>query len=248
MVDLPEAGLVLVHGLFASVDGSVQAAATTARQRRIRALSRQSHALGISNYEWADGRGRAMANRMLRLARGTAPAVDAVEIMELDETAFHKSLSRDSTRSLWRECFSCAPGGFDSARSFVLIGAQRLLLDGPATGQRVLWFGRGLTQLGEADFVAHYTRHHGPLVAGHAPLLGLRRYRQVPGERDELCDQLRSLGLGQAEAPAVFAELFAGAPPINPASLLARRRANREIRVDEKRHIDFGRSMLLLSK
>ena len=88
--------------------------------------------------------------------------------------------------------------------------------------------------------------HHGPLVASYAQPLGLRRYWQVPNERDELCDCLRGLGLGQAAAPPVFAELVMGTPPINPASLRLRRIANRAIVADEKRHIDFSQSMLLL--
>ena len=104
-----------------------------------------------------------------------------------------------------------------------------------------------MIQLRDAQFVAHYTGHHGPLVARHARVLGLRRYRQVPGEKGGLCEQLRELGLGCGEAPAVFAELYAGAPPMDPASLRARRDATREIKQDEKRHIDFGRSMLLLA-
>jgi hypothetical protein len=37
-----------------------------------------------------------------------------------------------------------------------------------------------------------------------------------------------------------------GAPPLKPASLRIRRIANREIGKDEKRHIDFSHSMLLL--
>jgi hypothetical protein len=127
------------------------------------------------------------------------------------------------------------------------MGAPRQLLEGPPNGQRVLWFGYGSSQLGQAAFVAHYTAHHGPLVAGHAPLLGLRRYRHVPNEQGALCDSLRRLGLGHGAAPAVFAELFIGRPPLDVTSLRAQPTALREIRIDEKRHIDFRRSMLLLT-
>jgi hypothetical protein len=84
-------------------------------------------------------------------------------------------------------------------------------------------------------------------VAGNAQALGVRRYRQVASEQDTLCDSLRELGLGQANPPAVFAELVMGTPPLNIASLRARRLATREIKADEKRHIDFARSMLLLA-
>ncbi len=60
-------------------------------------------------------------------------------------------------------------------------------------------------------------------------------------------DSLRELGLGQATPPAVFAELYTGRPPLDPRSLRAQRSALKEIRIDEQRHIDFGRSMLLLA-
>ena len=119
--------------------------------------------------------------------------------------------------------------------------------DGPPAGQRVLWLGRGLPHLDDAEFVAHYTRCHGPLVAGHAGRLGLRRYRQVPREEPVLAGRLAEGGLGRAEAPPVFAELFTGRPPLGPGGLKAGRVARREIRIDEARHIDFARSMLLLA-
>ena len=108
-------------------------------------------------------------------------------------------------------------------------------------------FGNGLDQLSRAEFIAHYTTRHGPLVAGYAPVIGLRSYRQVPAEQEELCDALRELGLGRAPSPAVFAELTMGAPPFSLSAIRARRTATREIKVDEKRHIGFGRSMLLLT-
>jgi hypothetical protein len=38
-----------------------------------------------------------------------------------------------------------------------------------------------------------------------------------------------------------------GRPPLGPAGLRSRRSARREIRIDEQRHIDFPRSMLLLA-
>jgi hypothetical protein len=241
------ASLILVHGLFDSGKADVAGGARNARERRARAFAEYGQALGVRDYEWVDGHSRPLANRLLRRLRGTAPAVDAVEIIELDEATFRASLVEESARAHWRNVAGCAPCGFDVARSFILVGAPLPLVEGAALGQRVLWFGRGQSQLSEAEFVAHYTGHHGPLVAGYAQPLGLRRYRQVPGEEREYCDTLRELGLGQASAPAVFAELYMGAPPLNLASLRSRRAATREIEIDEKRHIDFGRSMLLLA-
>jgi hypothetical protein len=238
--------LTLVHGLFVSDQADAAVAADKSPTCRATAFEDYAETLGVRNYEWVDGRGKVLANRLLRLARGTAIAVDALEIIELDEAIFRASLVEESTRERWREIASCTAYGFDVARSFTLIGAPLQLLEGPARGQRILWFGRGLGHLSKAEFVSHYTGQHGPLVAGHAEPLGLRRYRQVPGEESELVDALHELGFGQADAPAVFAELYMGAPPLNLASLRARRAATREIKIDEKRHIDFSRSMLLL--
>jgi hypothetical protein len=239
--ELLETDLIMVHGLFTSGDGSVPD--TTGRAREV---AKYGEALGVCDYEWVSGDGKKLANRFLRAARRTAPAVDAVEIITLNETIVRASLEDESARTQWRKMLSCRPYGFDPARSFILAGKPRRLLEGPGKGQRLLWFGRGLNQLSEAEFVAHYVGHHGPLVASYAQPLGLRRYRQVPNEQVAICDSLRELGLGTATAPPVFAELVMSMPPLNLASLRIRRRANREIVVDEKRHIDFPHSMLLL--
>ena len=236
-----DANLILVHGLFAaSKDVAPDAAA------RAKAIAEYGEALGVRDYEWVTGGSKKLANRVLRFARGTARAVDAVEIIELDEATVRASLADESMRMRWQNMLSCAPYGLDAARSFILIGTPRQQLEGSDSGQRLLWFGRGLSQLTETEFVGHYTGHHGPLVASYAQPLGLRRYRQVPSEQSALCDSLRELGLGQGIAPPVFAELIMGTPPLNLASLRVRRSANREIVADEKRHIDFGHSMLLL--
>ena len=239
--------LILVHGLFRLADASAARDTDADNVRRSRAFAEFGSALGVRDYDCVDGSKKAMANRLLRLARGTAPAVDAVEIIGLDAASFRASLREESTRARWREMASCAPYGFDASRSFILIGAPLQLLEGSADGQRVIWFGRGLAELSEAEFVAHYTGRHGPLVAGYAKHLGLRRYRQVPAGEAALCEALRELGLGQASAPAVFAELVVGPPRLTLASLRARRQATREIKIDEQRHIDFRRSMLLLA-
>lgn len=244
---MAENSLILVQGLFYADPSQAKKSADRTREHRAKAVAQYGEALGIRDYEWVDGRAKTIPNRFLRLIRGTAPAVDAAEIFELDAATLHTSLAQESTRESWKKMASCTPFGFDPARSFILMGAPIQLLDGAANGQRVLWFGRGQNHLSEAEFIAHYTGRHGPLVAGYAQPIGLRRYRQVPSQQPELCDELRALGLGQADAPGVFAELVMGTPPLTLKSLRARRAANREIETDEKRHIDFGRSMLLLS-
>ncbi len=240
-------GLVLVHGLFVDRRANPSAGLEHACARRAAALAEHGTALGVRDYDWVDGRRKRVANRLSRAARGTAPAVDAAEIIELDEETLRAALADSSARECLEELAGCAQDGFDPTRSFVVMGAPRPMLEGPPTGQRVLWFGYGSSDLSESEFIEHYTRHHGPLFAGHASLVGLRRYRQVPNEQGALCDSLRELGLGQATPPAVFAELYTGRPPLDPRSLRAQRSALKEIRIDEQRHIDFGRSMLLLA-
>ena len=240
-------GLVLVHGLFVDRRTNPSGDIEHARARRAAAIAEHGTVLGVRDYEWVDGRRKRVAYRLLRAARGTAPAVDAVEIVELDEGTLRAALADPSSRSRLQELAVSTPYGIDPARSFVVMGTPHRLLEGPTTGQRMLWFGYGAGHLSESEFIAHYTEHHGPLFAGHAPLVGLHRYEQIPNEQSELCDSLRKLGLGQATPPAVFAELYTGRPPLDPRRLRAQRSALAEIRVDEKRHIDFGRSMLLLA-
>ena len=239
--------LVVVHGVFFAQGAAKPVESGDAQTRRAKAFEKYGEDLGVINYEWVDGRNKAVANHLLRLARGTMPAVDAVEILELDEARALASLADDPSREHWQALAHSAQDGLDATRSFILAGAPRQLLDGQGGGQRVLWLGRGLSQLSEAEFIAHYTGRHGPLVASYAPQMGLKRYRQVPNERDQLCALLRQVGFGQAAAPAVFAELVMGAPSLTLASLRLRRRGASEIKADEKRHIDFGRSMLLLA-
>ncbi len=240
--------LLLVQGLYFANGAGRGRSAPEVRALREEAFAASGDTLGIRHYEWVDGRGKTLANRLLRLARGTAPAVDAVELIELEEARLRAALAAAPARALWQQVAACAPCGLDVARSFVLMGAPRQVLNGPAGGQRLLWFGRGLGHLSEAEFIGHYTGRHGTLVASYAPQMGLRRYRQVPSEQDALCDELRQLGLGRAAPPAVFAELVMGPPPFKLASLRMSRAGAREIKADEQRHIDFKRSMLLLAR
>jgi hypothetical protein len=243
---MKDSNLILVHGLFLSKAGAVPDGLSGACASRSEAFAMYGEGLGVRHYECIVGNQKVLANRLLQLARGTARAVDAVEIIELAEEAVQVSLAEESARACWQKIAACTPYGFDPGRSFILIGKLRQLLSGPVNGQRVLWFGSGLSRLSEAEFIAHYTGHHGPLVASNAQSLGVRRYRQVASEQSALCDSLRKLGLGRATPPPVFADLVMGTPPLNFASLRARRLATQAIKADEKRHIDFSRSMLLL--
>lgn len=237
------ADLVLVQGLY-NAGGALS---TQTQKERDRGLGRHAQTLGVVSYERVDGRGRRITNSLLRRMRGTISPVDAVEIISINENGLRKSLENDAGRALWRKLAGCEPGGYDTARSFLLMGKPIRLLEGDSSGQRLLWFGNGLDHLSRAKFIEHYTSRHGPLVAGYAQVMGLHSYQQVPDEQAELCASLRELGLGQAPPPAVFAQLVMAAPPLTLSTLRARRAATREIEADEQRHIDFGRSMLLLT-
>lgn len=244
---MTEARLVLVHGLFLGELATDPGGVTTARARRSAAIATHGDEIGVRDYEWLDCGRKRTANQLLRVARGTARAPDAVEIIELDEAMVRCALDDPSAQGALRDLAKCPVSGFDPARSFMVAGAPRELLQGSLDGQRVLWFGVGSGHLSDAEFVEHYIGHHGPLVAGHARHMGLRRYRQVPDEDGMLCDALRALGPGDAATPAVFAELVFGRPPVDPASLGSRCSALWQIRRDEKRHVDFQRSMLVLA-
>lgn len=243
----PEPDRILIHGIFGAPDTRFsKTRAATVRAAREQAFTAQAAALGVHSYEWLDASRRVQANKLLASMRGTAPTVDAVEIITLDRGVLNTVLETGAGRALWREVAACEQSGLDPTRSFILMGAPRQLLEGSRRGQRLLWFGNGLSQLSREQFIAHYTTRHGPLVAGHAQLIGLRSYRQVPDEQDGLCSILRESGMGQASPPAVFAELVMGAPSIRLSTLGAYRAASREIKADEKRHIAFSESMLLV--
>lgn len=241
MGSMAEETLVLVQGL------DTKGATSDFRARRARAVAQQGEGLGVRSYECVVAGDRSVANRVLRLARGTARAVDAAEIFEIDAVPFRAALGTDAGREGWQHMASCAADSLDVAACFTLLGTPRRLIEGGRGGQRVLWFGRGQAHLSEAEFAAHYTLKHGPLVTGFAPLIGLQRYTQVVGEESELCLALRTLGLGRAPAPPVFAELVLTLPKLGLGDLPERRRATRAIAADERRHVDFARSMLLLA-
>jgi hypothetical protein len=244
---MTEPNLILIHGLFGSRETILSGGISRACANRSKAVADHGEAVGVRHYECIESSKKLIANRFLRMVRGTSRPVDAVELISLDEELLRVSLAKDSTRNYWQTMLNCTQYGFDPKRSFLLMGNERQLVSGPGIGQRVLWFGHGISQLSEAEFVAHYTGHHGPLVAENAESLGVRRYRQVASERSDLCESLCELGLGRAVPPPVFAELVMSKPALNIAALRARRLATRKITADEKRHIDFHRSMLLLA-
>lgn len=242
----PDSGLVLIRGLYRA-DKSNAANAVPTRESWFQGITGEASGLGVNSYTILDDRGRAMPNRFLQRLRGTAPAVNLVEIMSIDEQRLRDSLATDSGCAQWRKFCGDGCEQWDMDKSFILMGRPRQLLKGNGRGQRLLWFGNGLDELSRSQFIDHYTSGHGPLVAGFAHAIGLRSYHQVPDEQQELCDRLRDLGMGSGSSPAVFAQLKMGMPPMTLSAIRERRVANTAIKADEKRHICFEKSMLLLT-
>lgn len=236
--------LVLIHGIYTLNREAIKKTDSLARTASFKEASDE---LGIEGYEWINGHTKPLVNKFLRMMRDTDRAVDALEIVEFEERALRAALADKDLRSRVQTLTKTSADDFDINRSFILMGSYRQLVDGPKDGQRVLWLGRGLDHLSDSEFIAHYVNQHGPLVAGHAESIGLRRYRQVASEQAQLCGELHNLGFGRAPGPGVFGELVAGPPPLKLTALRTRRQATREIEADEKRHIDFARSMLLLT-
>lgn len=246
-VPAPGTDLVLVQGIYGVSHPSSCCAARYQEQRNA-AVVQHGPGLGVVGYARLDGRGRRLANRLLQWKRGTSPPPHAVEIVRIEEGRLRASLATEAGRARWHELLGCELGMHDRERSFILMGRPYVQLEGDDGGQQLLWFGNGLDHLSRAEFIRHYTCHHGPLVAGYANLIGLRSYRQVPDEEEALCAVLRELGLGQAPPPAVFGQLAVGLPTLSPRAQGDRRAAGREIASDEQRHINFRKSMLLLAR
>lgn len=239
---MAEDTLILVHGIHTQGDRK------GFRARRAHAVAAFGPALGVRSYECVAASDKPVANYLLRKMRGTAPAVDAAEVFELDAKAFASALATEAGQSGWREMASCRADGLNPDACFTLLGAPRKVLTGTGAGMRLWWFGRGQAKLSDAQFAAHYTLQHGPLVASYAAVIGLQRYTQVAAEEQALTQALQAVGLGKGAAPVVFAELVMKAPVFSSLNQLSeRRRANHAISRDEQRHIDFARSMLLFT-
>ena len=80
---------VLVQGLY-KLGETASGRSHDVREQRRRAFSEHAEALGVISYEWLDGRGRGLPNRLLRRMRGTARPVDAVEVIAINEAALRE--------------------------------------------------------------------------------------------------------------------------------------------------------------
>lgn len=228
----------LIHGMRVARG---QTADLDARRLAIRA---HAATLGIARYSLFDLRPWRAAGRLLRAARGTAPGFDAIEIFEYEPARLDASLASSAGEAAFRAHVACQAHALDRVRSVLMLGEPRPLVSGKRDGWQIFWFGSGLSELGRAGFIEHYTRHHGPLVAANAAQLGIASYTQWVAvecaRRAALCD----LGLGAAEAFPVFAQLTMQMPSLSLRGLRERRRSVRAVARDERSHIDFAHSVI----
>ena len=99
---IPGADLVLVRGLY-EADRVAPVGSNQSRRQQSGNISRQFPSLGVLDYERVDGRGRTLANRLLRRIRKTANPPDAMEIMLIDQGSLRHSIASEVGRAASRE-------------------------------------------------------------------------------------------------------------------------------------------------
>jgi uncharacterized protein (TIGR02118 family) len=109
---------------------------------------------------------------------------------------------------------------------------------------------RRLPALSREEFQRYWRETHGPLVRERADLLGIRRYVQLHTLESPLNDGLRASRGNDPDIYDGVAELWwesaetLAAGPSTPEG----RQAARELLEDEKRFIDFSRSVMFLAE
>lgn len=109
---------------------------------------------------------------------------------------------------------------------------------------------RRLPELSRGDFQRYWRETHGPLVRDRAAALGIKRYVQVHTLDSPLNEALRASRGSESEIYDGVAELWWE----NTEALAAGtstpegRQAARELFEDEKRFIDFARSLVFVAE
>ena len=109
---------------------------------------------------------------------------------------------------------------------------------------------RRLPELSREEFQRYWGENHGPLVRERAPALGIRRYVQVHTLDSPLNEAMRA---SRGSDPDIFdgvAQLWWESPEVFSAgaSTAEGRQAARELYEDEKRFIDFSRSLAFVAE
>ena len=109
---------------------------------------------------------------------------------------------------------------------------------------------RRLPELPREEFQRYWRENHGPLVRDRAGALGIRRYVQVHTLDSPLNEAMRA---SRGSDPDIFdgvAELWWESPDAFSAEARTDegRKAARELYEDEKRFIDFSRSLAFVAQ
>jgi len=109
---------------------------------------------------------------------------------------------------------------------------------------------RRLPELSREEFQSYWRENHGPLVRERAAVLGIRRYVQVHTLDSPLNEAMRASRGSDSDIFDGIAELWWDSA--EDFSARARtdegRQAARELYEDEKRFIDFSRSMAFVAE
>jgi uncharacterized protein (TIGR02118 family) len=109
---------------------------------------------------------------------------------------------------------------------------------------------RRLPELSREEFQRYWWETHGPMVRDRAETLGIKRYVQVHTLESPLNDAMRASRGSDAEIYDGVAELWWESAEALAAgsSTEEGRQAAQELREDEKRFIDFGRSVMFVAE
>ncbi|MBI2913536.1 MAG: EthD domain-containing protein [Chloroflexi bacterium] len=109
---------------------------------------------------------------------------------------------------------------------------------------------RRLPNLSREEFQRYWWETHGPLVRERAQTMGIRRYVQVHTLESGMNEALRASRGCEAEAFDGVAELWwDSAETFTQATATPEgRQAARELLEDERRFIDFGRSVIFIAQ
>ena len=109
---------------------------------------------------------------------------------------------------------------------------------------------RRLPELSREEFQRYWRETHGPLVRERSASLGIKRYVQVHTLDSPLNEALRASRASEGEVFDGVAELWWESAEALAAGTATPegRQAAQELREDEKRFIDFGRSVMFVAE
>jgi uncharacterized protein (TIGR02118 family) len=115
---------------------------------------------------------------------------------------------------------------------------------------KLIYCVRRLPELSREEFQRYWRETHGPMVRDRAETLGIKRYVQVHTLESPLNDAMRASRGSDAEIYDGVAELWWETAEALAAgsSTEEGRKAAQELREDEKRFIDFARSVMFLAE